>query len=710
MNSNWKNILNGVLYSFKGGVYPDEHKSGTSGLQSRALGVPDTLVIPLKQHSGSAAEVLVKPGQHVLQNEPLTSPANDRQVPVHAPVSGTVTAIAQAPIAHAGGLTEPCIILKTDKEAAGAVYQNPAYPSYAEVPVDTLLNHIRSMGIAGLGGAGFPTEAKLRSSVKAQNCELLIINGAECEPYITCDDRLMQENPEDILRGIDILRYILKPRFTVIAIENNKPAAISSLKAKIAEMGLQDIRVTEIPVKYPSGAARNLIRIITGIEIPYSARSTAYGVVVHNVSTAFAVGEAVLRGQPLTRRMITVAGDALRDKMNAWVSLGTPISYILSQCGYQPPPVPRIIVGGPMMGFTVPHTQVPVVKTINCIIAPAASEIKRVKPQVDCIRCGRCAHACPVRLVPYEIYDYCVNGEFKKAYENGLRSCIECGCCSFVCPSAIRIVAAIRIAKAEVKNEKLKEEKLRTARERFEAKKARIEAEEKAREERKAAALARIQAQKAQAAAPASPAPQAAQTAPLSAADKVRLAKEKMAALKAARASGTQAVPETDPAPEHPKETPAEAKAPEKPQALTPEYRIRIAREKMAALKAAKAAGSQAAPKDAPAPKPSKETPAETKAPEKPQALTQEDRIRIAREKMAALKAARASGNQAGTQTAPAPKPSKETPAEPQAPEKPQALTSEDRIRIAREKMAAIKAAKAAGASRKDAPDPGDQS
>ncbi|WP_406546817.1 electron transport complex subunit RsxC [Succinimonas sp.] len=655
MNSNWKNILNGVLYSFKGGVYPDEHKSGTSGLQSRALGVPDTLVIPLKQHSGSAAEVLVKPGQHVLQNEPLTSPANDRQVPVHAPVSGTVTAIAQAPIAHAGGLTEPCIILKTDKEPpAGAVYENPAYPSYAEVPVDTLLNHIRSMGIAGLGGAGFPTEAKLRSSVKAQNCELLIINGAECEPYITCDDRLMQENPEDILRGIDILRYILKPRFTVIAIENNKPEAISTLKAKIAETGLQDIRVTEIPVKYPSGAARNLIRIITGIEIPYSARSTAYGVVVHNVSTAFAVGEAVLRGQPLTRRMITVAGDAVKDKMNAWVSLGTPISYILSQCGYQPPPVPRIIVGGPMMGFTVPHTQVPVVKTINCIIAPAANEIKRVKPQVDCIRCGRCAHACPVRLVPYEIYDYCVNGEFKKAYETGLRSCIECGCCSFVCPSAIRIVAAIRIAKAEVKNEKLKEEKLRTARERFEAKKARIEAEEKAREERKAAALARIKAQKAAAETPKAPEPQAAPAAPLSAADKVRLAKEKMAALKAAKAAGAQAAPETAPAktvkaPEPPKETPAENKAPEKAQALTPEDRIRIAKEKMAALKAAKAAGAQAAPETAPAetvkaPEPPKETPAENKAPEKAQALTPEDRIRIAKEKMAAIKAARAAG------------------------------------------------------------------
>ena len=587
MNSNWKNITNGVLYSFKGGVYPDEHKSGTSGLHSVTLKIPETLVIPLKQHSGRAAEVLVKPGQHVLRNEPLTSPSNDRQVPVHAPVSGTVTAITAAPIAHPGGLTEPCIILKSDPAGSGEEFNNPSYPNYTEVPVDTLLDHIRNMGIAGLGGAGFPTEAKLRSSVRAQNCEVLIINGAECEPYITCDDRLMQEAPEEILRGIDILRYILKPHFTVIAVEDNKPEAIKSLECKIKELNLKDIRVTAIPVKYPSGAARNLIKIITGIEIPYGARSTAYGVVVHNVSTAFSVGEAVLAGQPLTRRMITVSGDALTAKMNAWVCLGTPVSFILSECGYRPPPVPRIIVGGPMMGFTIPHIQVPVIKTINCIIAPDANEIRRTKPQVDCIRCGRCAHACPVRLVPYEIYDYCVNGEFKKAAETGLKSCIECGCCSFVCPSAIRIVAAIRIAKAEVKNEKLKEEKLKTARERFEAKKARIEAEEKARQERKAAALARIQAQKAGAAA--SAASQGAQ--PLSAADKARLAREKLAALKAQKAGSGNAsgsAPETasssgnSPAPE------SRSVAPETG-TLSPADKIRIAREKMAALKAQKA-------------------------------------------------------------------------------------------------------------------------
>ncbi len=657
MNSNWKNIINGVLYSFRGGVYPDEHKSGTSGLHSVSLGIPETLVIPLRQHSGRAAEVLVKPGQHVLRNEPLTSPANDRQVPVHAPVSGTVTAITEAPIAHPGGLTEPCIILKSDPENSAEEYQNPSYPNYKEIPIDTLLDHIRNMGIAGLGGAGFPTEAKLRSSVKAQNCEVLIINGAECEPYITCDDRLMQEAPEDILRGIDILRYILKPRFTVIAVEDNKPEAIRSLENKISETGLKDIRVTAIPVKYPSGAARNLIRIITGIEIPYSARSTAYGVVVHNVSTAFSVGEAVLRGQPLTRRMVTVAGDALTSKMNAWVYLGTPVSYILSECGYRPPEIPRIIVGGPMMGFTIPHTQVPVIKTVNCIIAPDANEIKRTKPQVDCIRCGRCAHACPVRLVPYEIYDYCVNGEFKKASETGLRSCIECGCCSFVCPSAIRIVAAIRIARAEVKNEKLKEEKLKTARERFEAKKARIEAEEKARQERKAAALARIQAQKNSAApkpAPAEAASPASQDSPaLSAAEKARIAREKMAALRARKAAtGNEA------APERPSEAaPArmENSASENTRPLSAADKVRIAREKMAALKAKKseneassgtasespsgnspenAAMAQESPTPAPVPE-------EKTASQENQPLSQADRIRIAKEKMAALKAAR---------------------------------------------------------------------
>jgi|SRR5574344_79708 Na+-translocating ferredoxin:NAD+ oxidoreductase subunit C len=490
----WDHIKNGQIYSFKGGIYPCEHKH-TKTVASIELGIPELLVLPLKQHSGSAAEVLVKEGQHVLANAPLTAPKSTMQVPIHAPVSGTIVCLGNKPIAHPSGLTEPCIVLSPDPVDKQEKFLNQAYPNYLNEDPVVLLQHIKNMGIAGLGGAGFPTDVKLRSSVCNDTpCELLIINGAECEPYITCDDRLMCERASEIIDGISVLQHVLKPRYTVIAIEDNKPMAIQTINNAISTKKINDIRVTALPVKYPSGAARNLIKIITGIEVPYSARSSSYGVVVQNVSTAFAVGEAVIKGQPLVKRMLTVAGEALAKPGNIWAFLGTSILDLLNACEFKAPTQPRIIVGGPMMGFTLINANVPIIKTTNCILAPDASEIKRIKPQVDCIHCGRCAKVCPSRLVPYELYDYCVTEEHERALKNGLKSCIECGCCSFVCPSAIRLVESFRQEKAKVKAENKRTTKLEIARERFIQKKIRLEEEEKLRAERKAAALAKAKA------------------------------------------------------------------------------------------------------------------------------------------------------------------------------------------------------------------------
>ncbi|MGN1394372.1 MAG: electron transport complex subunit RsxC [Succinivibrionaceae bacterium] len=490
----WDKIKKGITYSFKGGVYPSEHKN-TCNTPSAEFLAPKQLILPLRQHSGSAAEILVKEGQHVLAKEPLTAPKSKMQVPIHAPLSGTIVSVSMEPIAHPSGLKEPCIVLKPDEKQSDNYFKHPTYLDYVNKSPSELIEHIKNMGIAGLGGAGFPTDVKLSSSISDNSCELLIINGAECEPYITCDDRLMQEKPNDVINGIKILQYILKPKYTVIAIEDNKPVAISNLKHIIEEENLENTRVTVIPVKYPSGAARNLIAIITGIEIPYNARSNSYGIVVHNVTTAYTVGEAILKGEPLIKRMITVAGTSLAHEGNVWTYIGTSVIDILHYFQYTPPKNPRVIMGGPMMGFTLHQANVPVIKTTNCIIAPSDHEIERIKPQVSCIRCGRCAKACPSRLIPYELYDYCHNNEHELALKNGLKSCIECGCCSFVCPSAIRLVAEFRMEKAQINIEKQKAKKLKIAQERFKEKSLRLEEEARIRSERKAQALAKIKLQ-----------------------------------------------------------------------------------------------------------------------------------------------------------------------------------------------------------------------
>ena len=506
--SRWDKIKNGEIYSFKGGIYPPENKN-TTDCPIEQLPSPSRLVLPLKQHSGTAADVLVEVGQHVRMNEPLTAPKSTMQVPIHSPVAGTVEAVTMHNVPHPSGYAEPCIVIKCDDgfDYAGIqedqIHHYDPIPDYRGKTVDELLERIKSMGIAGLGGAGFPTDVKLRSSASANNCQLLIINGAECEPYITCDDRLMQERADRIMEGISILQYILKPKYTVIAIENNKPKAIAAIEKSLGESGLKDTRVTGIPVKYPSGAARNLITIITGIEISHSARSTSYGIVVHNVSTVYAVADAVLRGQPLIKRIVTVTGSALKKQGNIEVPLGYSIQDIIGYFGYRKPSTARIIIGGPMMGFTIPQADVPVIKTTGCIIAPGEHEIERTKPQVNCIRCGRCARACPSRLIPYELYAYSVAGEHEAVLKCGIKSCIECGCCSYVCPSAIRLIAEFRQEKAQLRLEKMKKDKFKMAKERFEAKQQKLLEEEKLRAERKAAALAKA---KLKAAAPAKPA------------------------------------------------------------------------------------------------------------------------------------------------------------------------------------------------------------
>ena len=648
--SRWDKIRKGSLFSFKGGVFPPENKF-TADMAIEHVPAPEYLTLPLKQHSGAPAEVLVKPGQHVLADEPLTSPKSAMQVPIHAPLSGTVVSVAMSGIPHPSGYMEPCVKIRCDvpgESGYGECYVNPSYPDYQNTDRETLLNHINRMGIAGLGGAGFPTDVKLRSSAKAENCQVLIINGAECEPYITCDDRLMRERADRIIEGIRILQYILNPVYTVVAVENNKPEAIRELNRAISSSGIPETRVTEIPVKYPSGAARNLITVITGIEIPYNARSTAYGIVVHNVSTVYAVADAVLRGKPLTHRIVTVTGSALKRRGNVEIPLGYSIKELMNHFEYTAPSVPRIIVGGPMMGFTIHDANVPVIKTSNCIIAPGEHEIERTKPQVNCIRCGRCARACPSRLIPYELYAFCVANEHEAALKCGLKSCIECGCCSFVCPSAIRLIAEFRQEKAQIKIEKIKKDRINAAKERFVLKQQRLAEEERLRAERKAAALAKIKSKSAVAQTPGT------DSAPVSGEEselerRKRIALEKAAAIKAARlkagAEAGASASDTGTSAEQPvsSEAKAASSAAGSAQDASLEERKRLALEKAAAIKAARLkARAEVSGSDASAGQTvSSEAKAESPAAASAKNPDLEEKKRIALEKAAAIKAAR---------------------------------------------------------------------
>ncbi len=470
-------IWNGGLWDFHGGIHPEEHKQESSEVPLVEAAIPPLLVLPLKQHIGSSAEVIVHPGQRVLTGQPLTRPESRMQVPIHAPTSGVISSIEPHTVAHPSGLSELCIHLKPD----GLDEWRERFPltDYQNLTPLELVHRIHEAGIAGLGGAGFPTDVKLATG--REKVEILIINGAECEPYISCDDRLMREEAQRIADGIDVIRHILKPRLVLIAIEDNKPQAIAAMQAVVDG---EQVQVRVIPTKYPSGAARQLIEVLTGRQVPSGKRSLSLGIIMLNVGTVFAVRQAVLEDEPLIRRVVTLTGERFGKPGNAWVRLGTSVRWLLGQFQLKPEPRQRIIMGGPMMGFTLPHADVPVVKISNCLMAPSEKELAPPGEEMNCIRCGQCADACPVSLLPQQLYWYSKAGDHDKAQEYHLDDCIECGACAWVCPSSIPLVQYYREEKAELRRLQEEAEQAERAKQRFEAKKQRLEADRLSREAR----------------------------------------------------------------------------------------------------------------------------------------------------------------------------------------------------------------------------------
>lgn len=470
------------LWDFDGGIHPPEMKTQSSHVPLRRVPLSERFIIPLQQHLGPEGELCVKAGDRVLKGQPLTT-GRGRTVPVHAPTSGIITAIEPHITAHPSGLKELCVLIQADGEDRWV--ERDVVTDYHQLDAAELNALIHQAGIAGLGGAGFPTASKLQGGMTSTRT--LILNAAECEPYITADDRLMQEHAGEILEGTRILCHMLHPERVIIGIEDNKPEAIRALKQAIkaeqADGVAIELRV--VPTKYPSGGAKQLTKILTGLEVPKGHHSSHIGVLMQNVGTVFAIKRAIIDGEPLIERVVTLTGEAMGKPGNVWARLGTPIADLMTEGALRPQGTQKmVIMGGPLMGFTLPSLDVPVVKISNCLLAPSESEMGQPEPEEACIRCSLCADACPAGLLPQQLYWFSRGQEHEKARNHNLFDCIECGACAYVCPSNIPLVQYYRQEKAEIRAVDLETAKATEAKARFEAKQARMEREKLAREEK----------------------------------------------------------------------------------------------------------------------------------------------------------------------------------------------------------------------------------
>ncbi|MGY6480647.1 electron transport complex subunit RsxC [Vibrio parahaemolyticus] len=471
-------IRTGSLWDFPGGVHPAENKKQSNKADLVRASIPAEIILPLKQHIGKAGNLLVSVGEHVLKGQALTQSETGFTVPVHAPTSGTITAIEPRTVAHPSGLSELCAVITPDGQDTWC--EKSPIADYTQESADTLIDIIRLAGISGMGGAGFPTAKKIQSGIA--RTEILIVNAAECEPYITADDKLMQEHAEELIQGIEIVEHILKPKLTIIGIEDNKPDAIKALESAALN---KDIVIRVIPTKYPSGGEKQLIKILTNKEVPSGSIPADIGILVQNVGSLYSIKRAIIDGEPMIERVVTLTGKTFKQPRNVWALLGTPVQALLDEFGYKADKkLQRLIMGGPMMGFTLPHSQVPITKTANCILAPTRHEISAHQYEMECIRCGQCAEACPASLLPQQLQWHAKAEEYDKLEELNLKDCIECGACAFVCPSEIPLVQYYRQAKAEIRTRTQEAEAAERAKLRFEEKKARMEREKAERENR----------------------------------------------------------------------------------------------------------------------------------------------------------------------------------------------------------------------------------
>ena len=479
------------VWDIHGGIHPPERKDLSNRTPIQQFPLPVRLVVPLAQHLGAPAEPCVTLGERVLKGQKIAEASGFVSAPVHAPTSGTIGLIGAQPYPHVSGMLSNAIVIDSDGQDEWIDLQPRA--DYRAMQPNDLLELIRQAGISGLGGAGFPTAVKL-TAPPSRKIRALIINGTECEPYITADDLLMREKAAELIAGIEILAHLIQPEKVLIGIEDNKPEAIEAVCAAVGE---RHFEVKVFPTKYPSGGEKQLIQILTGEEVPSGGLPADIGMLCQNVGTCVAIHDAVLLGKPLISRITTLTGEALARPMNVEALIGTPVTDLLSYAGLDQSRLNRLIMGGPMMGFTLPSMDVPLVKTTNCLLASTLTELPPPPPALPCIRCGECAEACPASLLPQQLHFFALGQEHEQLKAYNLFDCIECGACAYVCPSSIPLVQYYRAAKGEIRTLEQKQQKAEHSKQRFELRQERLrraeeqkEADRKARAERTARAKA----------------------------------------------------------------------------------------------------------------------------------------------------------------------------------------------------------------------------
>ncbi|MCL4117041.1 UNVERIFIED_CONTAM: hypothetical protein GTU68_062067 [Idotea baltica] len=456
------------IWDIPGGIHPPENKIISTQRSITKAILPHHLILPLSQHIGNSSIPVVCEGEYVLKGQLIAKGDGFISVPLHAPSSGRVVSIGLQPYPHVSNMQEQAIVIETDGQEQWI--NLTAYPNYKELDAFTLIQHIRQAGINGLGGAGFPTAVKVSAKLKRE-IHTLIVNGSECEPYITADDLLMQEYAYELISGIQILQHITQAKQILIGIEDNKPDAIKAVRIAVGD---KPFKVISIPTKYPSGGARQLIKILTGIEVVSGKPSVNMGILCQNVGTIVAIHNAIMHGKPLISRITTVTGETLKEPGNMEVLIGTPINEILRQAGVDYKRMHQLVIGGPMMGFIIKDLKAPVIKTTNCLLVPAVTEFSPAPAPLPCIRCGACADACPVNLLPQQLYFFSQGKAYEQLKKHHLFDCIECSLCSYVCPSDLPLVQYYQASKADIKEAENKQQKADQAKNRFELRQKRL--------------------------------------------------------------------------------------------------------------------------------------------------------------------------------------------------------------------------------------------
>jgi electron transport complex protein RnfC len=475
-------IARSKVWSIPGGIHPAQHKKESNSTPIETIPLPSKLWLPLGMHIGKEAKPIVKVGDTVCKGQLIAEAQGGVSANIHAPTSGRILAIELHPFAHESGFLQTAIEIEAD--GSDAWRSQTPWHDWKDKTSDEILDRIRLGGIAGMGGAGFPTDIKYRN--KHAPIHTLLINAAECEPYITADDRLIREYAEEILKGSEICKVLLDAKTILIGIEDNKPEAIRAFEAAAVKLKL-DITLAVVPTKYPSGGEKQLIQLTTGLEVPNTGLPSDVGIVCQNVGTLRQVYRTVVHDEPLINRITTVTGKAIERPGNYEVLIGTSIETILNHTGAHLKKADRVIMGGPMMGFALPDITAPLVKTTNCLLAPTKKELPAPIPDNPCIRCGMCEQACPAGLLPQQMLWASKNRQLDSADLHSIQDCIECGACSFVCPSRIPLVQYFRYAKGEIKQERKEHFESERARKRFENREARLEREKRDKELRRKA-------------------------------------------------------------------------------------------------------------------------------------------------------------------------------------------------------------------------------